>query len=106
MIDAGLHFVGDGQFDAVAFARHPAAVRQADRQLEIAFAGIAAENFVELFERVRSVDFFRHSNPHAARVARGEAFQRDDLVDNQVRFLAAGPFVDRAANDDNRVGLN
>ena len=61
---------------------------------------------MKLFESMRPVDFFRHANPHAARVACGEIFQRDDLVNDQVRFLASGAFVDRAANNHDGVGLD
>ena len=73
---------------------------------KFAIARIAAEDFVKLFERVRPVHLFRDANPHAAGVTGGEIFQRCDLVGDHVRLFAAGPLVDHAANDHDRVGLD
>ena len=105
LIDPGLHFVADGQFQGIALAHDAVAIGQAERQFQVATARIAAEDFMELFELRLSVGFLEDADSDAAGVSRGEIFQGDDLVDDQVGLFAARPLVDRAADDTMASGL-
>ena len=79
------------------FEKRPAAVLQDDGELQFAIARIGADDFADVVERALAVLALVDADNDPRGVARAELVERDQLVDDEIGFLAAAA-VDRTAD--------
>src|SRR5207249_1780219 len=104
-VEPVLQLASGFQPNAVRLEKHPAAVFQDDGELQLAIAGIGANDLANLVERIGAVLALVDPHDDAGSVPRVELIERNQLVDDQIRFFAAAT-VDRPTDEQDTVGCD
>ena len=99
VIHAGSKLGTDIDFQVPRTQLHSAAIFQAENKLHLAVPRIRTQHFAELFEPFGAVRRFHHAHGDPLGIATVELIDRDQLIDDQVHFVAATSTIHGAAGD-------